>query len=71
MSGELHLIDYKTDRLTREEREDPALAEARLRASHSLQLSYYAAAVEKMFGKRPVTVEVYSLHLGRSIDVSR
>ena len=67
--GELHLIDYKTDRLTREEREDPALAEARLRESHSLQLSYYAAAIERMFGKRPVSVEVYSLHLGRRVDV--
>ncbi len=69
--GELHLVDYKTDRLTREEREDPALAEARLRDSHALQLSYYAAAIEKMFGKRPVTVEVYSLHLGRCVDVKK
>ena len=69
-NGELHLIDYKTDRLTREERENPELAEARLRAAHSLQLSYYAEAVERMLGKRPITVEVYSLHLGRSVDVS-
>lgn len=69
--GELHLVDYKTDRLTKEEREDSALGEARLREKHSLQLSYYAAAVEKIFGKKPVTVEVYSLHLGRSVDVSK
>ena len=67
--GELHLVDYKTDRLTREERENPALAEARLRESHSLQLSYYSAAIERMFGKKPLTVEVYSLHLGRRVDV--
>ena len=67
--GNLHLVDYKTDRLTREERENPELAEARLRLSHSLQLSYYAMAVEKMFGKRPVSVDVYSLHLGRAVSV--
>lgn len=67
--GNLHLVDYKTDRLTREERENPELAEERLRSSHSLQLSYYAMAVEKMFGKRPVSVEVYSLHLGRAVSV--
>jgi len=67
--GELHLVDYKTDRLTREEREDVALGEARLRAAHSRQLAYYSAAIERMFGKRPVTVEVYSLHLGKCVDV--
>ena len=55
--------------LRRHERENTALAEARLRKSHSLQLSYYAMAVEKMFGKRPASVEVYSLHLGRAVSV--
>ncbi len=69
--GNLHLVDYKTDRLTWEERKNPALAEARLYKSHSLQLSYYAEAVERMMGKRPVTVEVYSLHLGRCVSVAR
>ena len=68
-NGDLHLVDYKTDRLTREEREDPDLAEKRLRDAHSLQLSYYSEAVLRMFGKRPVTVEVYSLQLGRCVDV--
>ncbi|MBR7117409.1 MAG: UvrD-helicase domain-containing protein [Clostridia bacterium] len=70
-AGELHLIDYKTDRLTFEERKDPALAEERLYNSHSLQLSYYAEAVKRMFGKYPVSIEVYSLHLGRCVDVKR
>lgn len=68
--GELHLVDYKTDRLTREERENPALAHKRLKEAHSLQLSYYSEAVARMLGKRPKTVEVYSLHLGESVDVS-
>ncbi|MBQ8529141.1 MAG: UvrD-helicase domain-containing protein [Clostridia bacterium] len=67
--GTLGLFDYKTDRLTREELSDPALAEAKLREKHSLQLSYYSLAVEKMFGKAPRRVEVYSLPLGDTVPV--
>ena len=39
-------------------------------AKHSLQLSYYAKAVELIFGKYPKTVEVYSLPLGDTVDVA-
>ena len=67
--GSLHLIDYKTDRLSKEERENPALADERMRRAHSLQLSYYSDAIKEMFGKRPVRVGVYSLHAGREIDI--
>ena len=67
--GEYHLVDYKTDRLTREEMADRSLAEQRLRKSHSRQLGYYAEAVKIMFGKYPATVEVYSLPLGDTVDV--
>lgn len=69
--GEYHLVDYKTDRLTPEERESPDLARKALFDKHSLQLSYYAKAVEKIFGRYPSTIEVYSLHLGDTLDVSR
>ena len=68
--GELHLIDYKTDRLTKEERENKELARAKMYEKHSLQLSYYAKAVELMFGKYPKTIEVYSLPLGETLDVA-
>ena len=67
--GEIHLIDYKTDRLTKSEIEDPALARKKLSDAHSTQLSYYAAAIEKMFGKRPKTVRVYSLPLGDCVSI--
>ncbi|MBQ2876368.1 MAG: UvrD-helicase domain-containing protein [Clostridia bacterium] len=67
--GTLGLYDYKTDRLTKEERENRYLAEAKLKASHTLQLSYYALAVEKMFGKLPEKVGVYSLPLGDVVEV--
>ena len=68
--GDYHLIDYKTDRLTPEERADREKARQKLSDKHSLQLSYYAKAVEEIFGKYPSTIEVYSLHLGDTLDVS-
>ena len=69
-SGEYHLVDYKTDRLTPDERMDKAKAREKLYAKHSLQLSYYAKAVELIFGKYPKTIEVYSLPLGDTVDVA-
>ena len=68
--GELHLIDYKTDRLSPEERADKELARKKMYDKHSLQLSYYAKAIELMFGKYPKTVEVYSLPLATTLDVA-
>lgn len=68
-NGNLHLIDYKTDRLTREERADRHLGEQRLKKAHTLQLSYYALAIQEMFGKLPETIGVYSLHLGDEVSI--
>ena len=67
--GELHLIDYKTDRLTKEELISKELGEERLINTHKLQLSYYVKAIELMFGRRPKKVGLYSLHLGREIEI--
>ena len=67
--GTLHLVDYKTDRLTKEEREDRTLGRNRLRKNHSLQLSYYKCAVEALFGKAPSKIGVYSLHLGEEVAI--
>ncbi len=68
--GTLSLYDYKTDRLTSKELSDKSLAEDTLKRKHATQLSYYAMAVKEIFGKVPVNVEVYSLHLGDTVDVS-
>ena len=67
--GSLLLVDYKTDRLTKEELADKALAQSVLSKKHSLQLSYYAMAVERIFGKYPDSVQIYSLMLGDTVDV--
>ena len=67
--GSLALYDYKTDRLTREELSDRSLAEAKLRNKHKMQLGIYSMAVERMFGKAPDTVAIYSLPLGDTVSV--
>ena len=68
-NGELWLIDYKTDRLTREEKRNRAAAQDKLIRRHALQLSYYAAACRHIFGRAPDRVMVYSLALGDVVDV--
>ena len=67
--GNLHLVDYKTDRLSKKELSDKNLARKKLSEKHSLQLSYYKEAVTKIFGKAPTSVKVYSLHLGDTVDI--
>ncbi len=69
--GSLSIVDYKTDRLTKEELENQALAEEKLRSAHEDQLCYYCLAAEKIFGKKPKRAEVFSLHLGRCVDVMK
>ncbi len=67
--GSILLCDYKTDRLTREELLDRSLAEKKLRDKHSMQLGLYSLAIEKIFGKRPSEVQIYSLPLGDTVSV--
>ena len=68
-SGDIHLVDYKTDRLSKKELESRALATWKMNEKHSLQLTYYALAIEKIFGKRPKTVSVYSMPLGDTLPI--
>ena len=67
--GSIGLYDYKTDRLTSEELSDPTLAREKLRDRHGRQLYYYSLAIERIFGRSPARIEVYSLALGDSVDV--
>lgn len=68
--GNISLYDYKTDRLCREELADPSLAEKKMNERHALQLSYYAKAVELLFGKPCKKVCVYSTHAARLFDIA-
>ncbi len=67
--GKLCLYDYKTDRLTRAELADASLAQKRMNDAHAQQLSYYAKAVDYLFGKEPDRVAVYSTHAARLFDI--
>ncbi len=68
-SGELRLVDYKTDRLTKEERADRDAARKKL-SKYSNQLYYYSLAVKEIFGKEPISRRVYSLPLGDTVDLT-
>jgi ATP-dependent helicase/nuclease subunit A len=69
-NGEFCVADYKTDRLSGEELSSKERLAEGMRERHGLQLSYYARAVESIFGKYPSSVQVYSLQFGDSVDVS-
>ena len=68
-NGDVELYDYKTDRLSPQELADDASAKAKLNRYHALQLSYYAHAVELMFGRRCKRVCIYSTHSAKLYDV--
>ena len=65
--GRLILVDYKTDRITDEERADPALLAKRLKERHGHQLACYAEAVRDLLGRAPDEMRIYSLPLGKSL----
>ena len=67
--GELLLYDYKTDRIPNEEQLDEALLCQHMKDAHGNQLVYYQRAVRELFGKAPDKTYIYSLPLGRSIEI--
>ncbi len=67
--GKIILCDYKTDHLTPEELSDAALAAEKLAARHARQLSYYSMAIERLLGRKPDKVLIYSLPLGESVEI--
>ncbi|MBQ9784681.1 MAG: UvrD-helicase domain-containing protein [Clostridia bacterium] len=67
--GTLRLIDYKTDRILPEEREDLAALSARMLSAHGDQLAAYARAVNNLFGRYPDDIRIYSLPLGATVPL--
>lgn len=63
----LVLVDYKTDRFTREQLRDPAECERILTERHSNQLTYYRDICGEIFGRKIDETYIYSLSLGREI----
>lgn len=67
--GRLILADYKTDYVTPEEKNDTFLLRKKFNERYSKQLSYYAFAVYKLFGRYPDEVTVYSLSAEKEVSV--
>ncbi len=63
------LCDYKTDYLTPDELADESAAEKKLFDRHGRQLGYYCDAVEQLLGRRPDRVCLYSLPLGKELEL--
>lgn len=68
-SGRVVLVDYKTDRLTNAERDDPALAAKKLTDRHGNQLRYYRAVARDLLGRDVDETLIYSLPLGDTVPV--
>ncbi len=69
-AGELILVDYKTDRISPAERADPSLLISRFTREHGMQLSVYARAVEELYEQRPSKTLIYSIPLGKTVELA-
>ena len=67
-SEKLVLADYKTDWFSTKDIES-GKAEKTLIERHKTQLSYYAEACRKMFGKKVDKILIYSFALGKTIEL--
>ncbi len=67
--GSVYICDYKTDRVLPEEINNIELLRERMRLTHKDQLSQYAYAVEKIFGKAPEKTFIISLSAGLALEI--
>ena len=68
-NGKLVLCDYKTDRIPHEFIKDREAATSYLSERHAQQLRYYSKAIEKIMGKKPDRIAIYSLCFGDVLDI--
>ncbi len=61
--GTYTVVDYKTDRVKREDGEET------LKARHSMQILYYCRAIERMTGGKVSRAVLWSFSLGRAVEV--
>jgi len=69
-NGKTVLVDYKTDRLTKEELEHRALAEEKLISRHKNQLLTYKKLCADILGREIDQVLIYSLALGDTVELT-
>ena len=67
--GEIVLCDYKTDRISSEERADRELLIRNMKEKHGEQMTQYRYATRQIFGREPKLTYIYSLMLGEVIEI--
>ena len=68
--GNITVCDYKTDRILPEERHNISLFAKRLSKRHKNQLMQYDFAIRSIFGKAPSKLLIYSMPLGKVIEIT-
>ncbi len=68
-NGDIIVCDYKTDRISENERADRELLNKNMRQKHAEQLEQYAYAVKEIFGRSPARTFIYSIILGDMIEI--
>ncbi len=68
--GKAVLVDYKTDRLTKDELANRALAEKKLTERHSNQLLTYKKLCAEILGREIDQTLIYSLALGDTVELT-
>ena len=63
------LCDYKTDKVSSQERVDKTILAENMARKHKSQLDEYRFAVKQIFGTSPIKVCIYSIPLGEVIDI--
>lgn len=67
--GSIFLCDYKTDRISPEERKNPTLLQKRMTDAHKHQLDQYSYAIRRIFGQKPDRTYIFSLALGDAVEI--
>ena len=69
-NGEILLCDYKTDRISAEQKADRTRLIADMTEKHGEQLKEYRNAVSSIFGRTPAKMFVYSVMLGDTVEIN-
>ena len=67
--GDIILCDYKTDRVSDEERADEQLLNKSMKEKHMDQLEQYSYAARLIFERDPERIFIYSVTLGRAVEI--
>ena len=67
--GDLILCDYKTDRVSADEKNDRELLIKNMREKHGEQLKQYEYAINRIFGRAPKKIYIYLLSIGSAIEI--